>query len=262
MRTKFADLEIIASNYPYVKRILGEDRINLEQNDVESNIGDNWIIRGRNHLKFNNAPIHPKFDSIPLNQLDILFNEVSSISIPGPFITALKVMFVSKNGQLDLRFQPIKLSYRYRDHNNQKHNYQISALGKTYYLENDTFKVERNDIKTLIQEYRDNIKILKDPTNPDTFSNHELGVDSLYMIFPFQLIYQLLLDNLSDNLDLFNVAIGTEDSDVAPFFHSLLLKAVINGSGPITPEMFTNKYADRSHLCPPCSGDYFGFTRE
>ena len=262
MRLQFADLEMIASNFPNAKRIIGEDRINLELNDVELDIGDAWRIRGGNHLKFNNALINSKICSVPLNQLDILFNEVSSIVIPGSFITALKVMFVSKNGQLNLLFQPLKLSYRYKDHDNQKHMYQISALGKTYYIENNLFKVEKNDINTMIQDYRDKISILKDPAISGSFSNHVLGVDSLYMIFPFQLIYQLLTDNLSDHLDFFNVAIGMEDFEIAPFFHSLILKAESNGSGPFIPEMFTNKYADRSHLCPPCSGNHFGFTRE
>lgn len=262
MTRKFANLEEIASTYPAVKRILGEDNINLEQNDIEMMKGDDWIQQGMDYLRFMDLPINSLILSLPLDQINILFNDVSGIAIPGSYFSALKVNFVSKNNQLTLLFQPIKLSYRHYDTNSLRHMYQISAQGRIWNFENNQLNTEKNNPDAYIRAYMGNISIQKDPANPGNYSRHSEGVDSLYMIFPFQLIYQLLHDNLSSALEFHNVAIGLDSPEKAPVFHSLILKSAISGSGPFVPGIFTDKYADRSHLCPPCTGFYYGFTRE
>lgn len=254
----FADLQFLASNNPYIRGIASEDQIDLKLNVISEGEGSGRIAAGGTNVSLNNNSIRSLLDSIPKNEIDTLFNEVTSTTLTKGYITALKVHFAydKNSAHLGLRlvYQPVRLLYRFYDYGTNDHMYQISVSGKYYSLEGSEFK-QCNDAETWIKDYCSNVQIKRDynPTTP--FEIYSDKSDPSYMLFPFQLIYKILNDNDNDVLEIYNVVTGIPDHVSLPLFHSLLLFSQLkNNRGS-----FANKFADRSHLCPPCKAIYFGF---
>jgi hypothetical protein len=255
----FAKTEFYSQEYFSLRFIGTEDKINLEPSDVSASLGLQRIQDGQNYLRLDNQLITSMVVTIPRNQLISLYNEVNIGS--QNYITALRVYLACKDSGspvLDLIFQPVMLDFSHPDENSQTDMYRISFSGQMYNFDSvaKRFVVSTN-VSSGIELYKNHFMIKRTSTAAN-FSKWSIK-DPEYTLFPFQLLIELMDNNKNDELSIYSVAtLNKEIPAKREFQHALLLHSPNKGG----TGYFADKYADRSHLCPPCSGLEFGFLGE
>lgn len=251
------DLENLTNFSPL---LMNEDSLNLETDDVSSTEALRRLTLFRENFLLNNNPVPELAATLKRSDIDLLYNKVSQFSKPEKkCITALLVHFANEINSgvhtFHPLFQPVYLALKQYDAYSMTYIYETKEIGKKYHFVGGNL-VEcavNEDIKFQLDYANYSlINHTNDRTKP--FTPLITNIDSESQLFPFQLIYTLMDNNGADQISLKNCMSEFIHDPAISLKHSLLLSAP-----PITNRGdFFNKYANRSHLCPPCGR--FGFT--
>src|SRR3989338_3804726 len=153
-------------------------------------------------------------------------------------------------------FQPVFLRLNGYHDPSQKYTYVPVYKDKVFHFNGIEF-VECKKIQTpfLDEElewknnYKHKAKIRHSTDLAQPFELFLDGTDSDGQLFTFQLIYALMHDNGNNYFYLRNSMTEFLHDPLISLKHSLILSTdLITANGN-----FANKYANRSHLCPPCA---------
>ncbi|WP_300665511.1 hypothetical protein [Fluviicola sp.] len=245
----------IVSKNSALAALKNEDLLDVQLTVVEVPTAIQEISDCHKYLKINNHEIQNlTVDSIQYNTFDSLFKEATNLrgTSTQSYITGLKVSLGIKAGNMFLVFQPVYLS-KSTDVLNEPNRYYVHE-GLHYYYKGDSdgFVPAKAEDLTALVCYHDTIQI-KHLESVD-FKPFNDRTDSKAVIIPFQVIFSLIYDN-ENNTDvfLFNAVVKRVISGTNQVNHTVLIGANNDEAKGIHGGLFTGKYANRSHLCPPCS---------
>ncbi|MDF3027991.1 MAG: hypothetical protein K0S23_2298 [Fluviicola sp.] len=249
----YEDLKVV---FPFL-----ENKINLE-NKLEMEIAEVRMIDSLPQLSHFQNIVRLKDTTTPLNK-DVLeihrdaFKKLylDSVAMPqatGNYITAVKIWLgLDVNNKLKPLFQPICIQ------KNNENDYLVHSNERVYHYDNSKTNEEKfqpiaiTEVEGLKKRYRKGMEIFH--LNETVFRNFIRDLDTEAVIYPFQTIYTLIFDNLEANdcVTLRNSIATNRQSGNLDNKHSILLYATKAVDKEIRD--FRNKYANRSHLCPPGS---------
>ncbi len=261
--------ESLIENHLALVPITNEDQLSLELADVDITTGAIRIANCREFLQLNNSFLPDHIFKIGQDQLDVLYSALSAYtpSTPKKYISVLKITFGLKetvvgsgNFEMYPLFRPLILEWSEYVANSNNHLYvpKDGVMTQTYDFDKVSGRV--NVINTAqkdeyVQNYMTHIRIKHDDT--ENFARFRQGVDVKFIIIPFQTIYTLMNENNNIFFNLYNSIQKITHQEVNFIKHAILIDSLKNNP-PVTGA-FTGKYANRSHLCPPCNGVNFGF---
>lgn len=237
----------ILRKFPEVQDMDSEDVLDLEfvamgQADAEDEIND-----CDEYLRINSSSgfIDQFVMKIKNDHFEELFSDATQMHVGSEsYVTGLKIFFGLNGSKIYPVFQPI-YSCRTTSGSPGNHTY-VPKFGLHYiYHYIGGFKIARKSHFDKILNYRNNVEIKRSTGN---FTKFDSKNDVEGVIFPFQTIYTLMNDNNENSVLLYN-AIRMEQGEAK---HCILLTTQIKPFKYI----FEDKYANRSHLCPPCTLAY------
>lgn len=245
--------------------IANEDLIDLQMSIMEKQEAHSHVVKCHSLLKLNsNSLTSLLIYKIPLTAFKIMFDEATSKRKNlDRYITAVKIFMASDGTKMTPIFQPVYLKQKAYDPATQKDLYQIPLYGNgSYYTFNGTStfdKIIDDNIRvTKVNNYTNNTPpgMTLIHINGDSYKSFIQEKDVESCLFPFQTIYKVMQESSSNNAYLTN-AIREVSYDVSnPNKHVFIVSGeVIDETLPLVPA----KFANRSHLCPPCDGVNFGF---
>jgi len=161
-------------------------------------------------------------------------------------ITAVKIWLgLDQDLKMKPLFQPVYIK------KNSEDEYNVYDHQNVYDYTGGSFQLclSANELK---KRYRDNIQLMH--LGETQFQDFRQNIDTEAIIYPFQTIFTLLVDNLdaNDSVTLRNSIAINHTTEELNNKHCLLLYTTKRSDKII--ESFKDKYANRSHLCPPgCS---------
>ena len=257
METKIC--EIVARNTALAD-LKKEDVLNLKLSVLSVPVAVQEIAKCYLHLKIN-GDIIPNLvmDSINYSKFDDLFHKATALhGIQGKsYLTGLKINFGIKDDAIFLVFQPVRLN-----RSDEPNRYNVSEGGYFCYADDVKGFVDAQpaDMASL-EAYQQNIQIRH--LNELNFSNFDEERDSPAVIIPFQVIFSLIYYNeYNTDIFLFNGIVERKVNGVEQISHSIFASSARDEDGLPAIRMntkrlnlvedFTGRYANRSHLCPPC----------
>lgn len=170
------------------------------------------------------------------------------------YITALNITFGAVENDVKLILRPVYLQWLRYDVETQKDLYHASdsAYGNHYKFVNSDFQfISKSERDRMVSDYKNGIKIVhKDGGNHESF---RLNVDVESILIPLQTIYTVIC-NTEDFIGYITQAVRNVQYDrTSPIKHIVMVSGYEVGA---VEKMVI--YANRSHLCPPCS-NIFGF---
>lgn len=250
METKICD--IIGKNGNLVA-LKNEDVLINDFTIVEVPVAISEMVKCKSHLQINNVPIDDMnltMDSVRYNAFDELFDRATKLrgASNQRYVTGLRIHLGIKNEKIVLLFQPTCMI---KSVNNSEPNRYYTFDG-LYYMYDDTDTQEKfipatEDELVYIANYQDKIRLKH--YGKDIFERLNPNEDTTSLVVPFQVIYSLIYDN-EYNTDVFLFNAIHEDGNK-------LNHTVLMGTGRDSQKEFfsgyVGKYANRSHLCPPCN---------
>lgn len=229
--------------FPRISDMNGEDRLDLEFVKLEPSTAEDEIDYCNDYLKTTDGELNPLIEKIQSAHFEKLFNEVSKMRLPTEsYLSGLKILFGLDEKQIVPMFQPVFLS-RVTSGVPGNHTY-IPKFGLYYnYDYTNGFSVAKEGDFDRLSNYRKSIQIKRQTGNYTAFNSKD---DVEGVIFPFQTIYTLLNDNTENFANLYN-AIRFVEGEAK---HCVLLTTQV---APFNFGLLEDKYANRSHLCPPCT---------
>ncbi|WP_341903944.1 hypothetical protein [Fluviicola taffensis] len=236
-----------------------EDALNLETDDVDSVEAIRRLNYFQTNLLLNKKTVMDTAAILSRDNVDFLYDKVGPLATNKKCITGVLVHFADKiNGGVHTFhpvFQPVFLSLKQYDACSMTYVYETTHSDKYYHFSGSELVlcIDGEEQQWLLDYGKyTTINHNKDTSKP--FSSVITNVDTESQLFPFQLIYTLMDDNQADQVIFKNCMTEFVHDPSIELKHSLLMSSpAINNNGP-----FFNKYANRSHLCPPCGR--FGFT--
>lgn len=229
-----------------------EDILNLEFAPLTKEYAEPEIDMTRTHVIGGAFAPNELITKIPKASFDILFERASKMRIgTESYVTGLKIYFGIDGNNIFPVFQPLYLK-RITDVLGDN-SYQ--EKGELHYVLNgsNAFVEAKKSDYDKITAYQKNVRILH--SNEMNHSNFRSG-DTEGVIFPFQTIYTLLLDN-SGSLDVY--LYNAFRLELGVLQQCILLATKTK---PFPKTIFENSYANRSHLCPPCTVIYSVYQRK
>lgn len=170
------------------------------------------------------------------------------------YITALSITLGVSGNDFKPVFRPVYLRWLRYDAETQKDLYHAaaSAYGNYYKFDAGGFQpISKVEGDRMVSEYKSNIKIVhKNGDSPQPFL---AGVDVESVLIPLQTIYTVICST-TDYMGYITQAVRSVQYDAAsPIKHIVM---VSGDSIALVDRVII--YANRSHLCPPCS-TIFGF---
>ncbi|WP_343747206.1 hypothetical protein [Fluviicola sp.] len=254
--------------HEFLDPIQNEDQLSLELADVDVAEANNRIMNCRAYLQLNAQPIPYPIGNgmIDKTELDVLFNLILNYvpATPKKYITVLKIILGSKEvstGVFEIHpiFQPMVLIWNgyYPNSNNHEFIRADSNPSELFQLDatNKFIPATPAERDRFVKNYRE--KILIKHSDTENHEKYRDGVDVKEVVFPFQTIYTVMEENNSTIFGLSNCIQKIIHQEINPVKHAILISSPDNH--PHTPGPFTGKYANRSHLCPPCNAATFGY---
>lgn len=264
IRTFATPIEQLVYSNPLISSLRNEDVLNLEMDDVDSVEGQARLQRSQSNLRLSRIPPIIDIAQISSDQMEILYNKVSGFTTPQKqCLTALIVHHametVDGKDVYNPLYQPVFLKWIRKDHVSQTNVYELKEQGNYYVLNGSEKFSQRTDYDDRKNLYKGRFEICPNHNHPPVFRSFidNPPTDTKCALFPFQLIFTLMKHNGNDTVLLHHSVNGTgsNEMDDIPLYHSILLSSKrITNTG-----LFAGKYANRSHLCPPCSETEFGF---
>ena len=176
-----------------------------------------------------------------------LYTEALGLKGTTGHITSLKIWLgLDSNLIMTPLFKPVCANFKsgniYTVADNGKFYYydETAPLGQKFKEYTSTFDLRKN--------YRDTIRIKHEgDTEYKKFIEND---DTEAVIYPFQTIFTLMYDNPNADFVILKNSIATTKSGVLKDQNAILLLAPKSRKDIV---VFTGKYANRSHLCPPCA---------
>lgn len=244
--------DIIQKNHS-LNSLKNEAILDTSKSIVEIRIAVEEMAKCNDHLQINGKPIEDSnlvMDSIQYNAFDFLFNEATVLrgSSNLPYITGIRVHIGMKDYKIVLVFQPTCMI---KSTNPSEPNRYYTFDGQYYIYDGrrEIFVPATTAEITSIVTYQSTIKI-KHHGKID-FDIFDPNQDTKSVIIPFQVIYSLIYDNPQEtDLFLFNSIVENNNR----INHTILMGT---GNDEDGEQLYgygdlTGKYANRSHLCPPC----------
>lgn len=234
-----------------------EDELNLEMDDVNGveaavrfkRFDDNVLING---MQVPNSEIE-----ISRTAMDSLYEKVKDRPTDKKCLTGLYIFYACKIiGTTHIFYpiyQPVFLTWEKYDEYSLTHLYVTTYEDAAFHFDGTDFiQCVNDEASEWRRNYRTYVR-LNTSNTPGTFISFRNNIDAEGLFFPFQLIYRLMKDNDPSRIILKSCMTEFSHHQACKRKHSMLLKSPLgSGSGD-----FTGKYANRSHLCPPCGR--FGF---
>jgi hypothetical protein len=228
-----------------------EDVLQIDMTIVEIPKAIEEMAKCNDHLQINNQHIlNLTMDSIQYNAFDKLFIEATTLrgTSSQHYVTGLRVHFGIKGTKIVLIFQPTCLC---KSSNPSEPNryYTFDGLPYCYDKGSEKFVPATPTDLAYITNYSNDIRIKH--FGDTIYKTRNPIDDTLSIIIPFQVVFSLIYDN-DQNTDvfLFNAIVD----GVNKISHTVLMGTGNDDDGvkPIIGS-YTGKYANRSHLCPPCN---------
>ena len=251
-------IQEVTEKKPSLNALLFEDQIDLSgvpvsKTDAECEIGD-----CNNYLRLGNAPMAVLIDNISFQSMETIYFAAASYkenSTALHYITGLKMYFgvneAVSDEAISLIYQPVFLERTNLTGNVGE--YTAKFEGPLFVHEGDKgFQlISAANAQVRTDAYDSLLRIKRIATQTD-YDLDEKGTDVVAVTFPFQTIFALLSGNNYAGIQLYNSIRkekGASMEDIVK--HCVLLL----GDDPKTenpnPNIFTNMFANRSHLCPP-----------
>jgi hypothetical protein len=248
-----------------------EDLLNVQMSILTQQEAYDHVIKCNSRIQLMGQDLGVlQICEIPLLAFKNMFEEATSKRKNSDnYITALKIYMASKATKMTPIFQPVYLKRLRYDPATQKELYQIPSYGHGGFYEfcqgepatgsdpatESEFKpITDSDRTTLITNYTK-----KDMTmvhrSGESYKSFILDTDVESCLFPFQTIYKIMQETPSSKIFLTNAIREVGYDLINPNKHVFILSGeVIDKDIPLQA-----KYANRSHLCPPCNSVDFGF---
>ena len=248
----------LVMNFPFLKDSINlEIKLDMEIAEIVMAATLPQVTGFYNIVRIKGSAINLGKDILEVHKdsLKTLYSESIAMSqATGAYVTAVKIWLGLKADlKMILLFEPICIQ------KNIENNYIVYDSGKIYYYdesEPDNKLKFKNavDAGSLKKRYRDNIEVLH--LNETVFRDFVIDQDTEAVIYPFQIIFTLLSDNIvaNDCITLRNSIATNHQSGNLQNQHSLLLfttKDADKDKDLRSLANFKDKYANRSHLCPP-----------
>jgi hypothetical protein len=227
-----------------IRELKNEDRLNLVLVPIGPTAAEAEIDLSSIHLKPASGVLEEEIIQIDKLAFIELFKRATKMSSGTiPYVTGLKIYFGLKGNKIFPIFQPVFMERKsisadiYTYETRFEMHYVYDFVSKSF------TEAKRADFDN-IYNYRSTIQIK--PTTAGNFGSLSNG-DSEGVIFPFQTILSLSYYNPNDNVVFIYNAMRNENNRMK---HCALL--VTKGRISFTQNL-QDKYANRSHLCPPCN---------
>lgn len=237
-----------------------EDILNLELALVVPDVGNIRIATGETHLLLNGQVIPVDLATIPMTEIERLYQQVSSYTSPDTgCLTALRVSYgartVDGEIEMDLFYRPVYLGYDEYHESTHSYMYSILERGDLFNFRNGVFEIaSEQDYDSAFTLFKDSITIKHtlEATNYEPFVS---GTDVDNVLIPFQTIFTLLLENDNDTLVLKNNV-----ETVLNQLNYTVKQSILLFTEEITPRgAFAGQFANRGTWGPP-ENLQFGFT--
>lgn len=266
MRTETKICQIVEEN-PALAALKNEDVLHIDWTVVEIKTAIHEIAKCHQHLRIIDKEIdNLTMDSVKYNAFDKLFIEATSLrgtTSQQGYITGLRVNLGIKEETIDgnlfrnmfLIFQP---TYLCKSTNPSEPNryYAFDGLHYRYCMEEEKFVPATATEMSTITCYHENIRIKH--IGESDFGEINDEHDTRSVLIPFQVIYSLILDNETDtDLFFYNSVYQQLIGGASMINHTLLMGTgrEVGGRKSFLDSgyLLSGKYANRSHLCPPCN---------
>jgi hypothetical protein len=239
-------ISLIKRLFQNVDDMSNENVLDMAPFPLMRQYGDAEIRDCRTYLKINGAPIDEKIHSISFSAFASLFNIATQLkpAAVNDYVTGLRINYgIDSNDKFSVIFQPVCLVAN----GTQAPNFTIYTPidGPDFIYKENQFSFSPALNRNVVAGYPQKIQILHmgDPA-PSPY----VPGDVLSVIFPFQEIYTLMLDNINEaSIDLYNSIRKTTTPAGIQIQHAMLLSP--NLPAPLFG--FSGKYANRANLCPP-----------
>ncbi len=257
------NLDAFVSSHEEFKEVSKEDLLDVQMSIMDEEDVHRYVEKCMNCLRiFDERPDPESIVKIPLSAFEGLFLEATRKRLhDNRYITALKIFMGSQeNVGIVPIFQPAYLKRARYDAVTQKELYQIPSYGygRCYkFVEaNSMFEeIGRDERMKLIESYKtESMEIIRQEGEPLSRFKQDTDVESC--LFPFQTLFKLIQETPSDSIFLTNAIREVIVDNTYENKHVFIVSGEkINFEGP----EIKAKFANRSHLCPPCNAVDFGF---
>jgi len=284
-----ADLcEVLGNLSVYKPTMQNEVRLNLALVPIEDDSSlprfkqfDEFIRLGNDFIQLKRDIMKVKYDFFQ----ELYFNAWSLSNGSSDYITALKMHFGFKNGGVTLIFQPL---FTYLEGTTYK-----VLESSAYYLYDDsnhTYTSTKVFPTQLVTNYRNIIRV-KHPEEEGFnrfVDRHDVHGDVKAVIYPFQSIFALINDNILDRDDCISIrnCLATDNTAATETIQQRHSVVLIASKWKKETNLFLEKYlerlpekdskdllanlvfdmrdkfANRSHLCPPGCNEIYDYKIE
>lgn len=252
-----APIDAIIRRFPALASLRNEDLLDLKYVPVDPKRGEEVIRNCHEFLTLGDNDMPPCIAEISRGAFEELYLKACGMwSRKAGYIIALKIYFgvEEKNpGSLSPIFQPLYLKRNYAAMTYGQYN--VAEQGGYFAWTEDRFvTLGQKEFRNRTNKYRELIEI-KRPCMPGLSPHFIPGEDVEAVIFPFQTIFTLIVDNNAPSVFLYNAYRKMSCENNNCIRHSILLfyKNLENYELANYDDL-VKKYANRSHLCPPdCS---------
>lgn len=275
-QTNPLDLDEFIKSHPEFRSVSQEDLLDAQMSIMDEEEVHEYIKKCDDCLRVSGMKLPPRsIAEIPFTEFESLFLEATGKHLGGDkrrYITALKIFMGSQeNAGIVPIFQPVYLKRMRYDAMTQKELYQIPSYGHgSFYklVKKNTNKSDSTD-NTMFEEIKEDerMKIIRNYREGTMTIIHEEGqthtkfiqdTDVEACVFPFQTLFKLIQERTSveETIFLTNAIREIIVDDGYENKHVFIISGEkINFEGPDKQARFAN----RSHLCPPCNSVDFGF---
>lgn len=268
---KETSLKNIADHFK-LEKILEEDSINLNRNVLGRMKGRFEVRNAKSYFKVMDKFVSPDGDIISSGHMVDLYNSIT-VNEGINHIVGIKLHYAVRDGIFLIIYQPVllipgkKLSdrgkyYLYVEQKNEYHYYEYG--GSTGFTIIDKSKAEAD-----IKNYSYSSKIKHSAEKGEDFIDFISCVDTEYAVFSFQEIFNLMYQNKSEGVYMYNAAIKNRHDPYSEIRQSVIVsykklnsnknswwRRIFLSSNFLTgkyeaEKAFKGRLANLAHLCPP-----------
>jgi hypothetical protein len=261
MQSNPLDVTVFLRNHQELSAIAQEDLIDLQMSIMDEPEAHEHVTKCYSYLHLNGQNLSQLLcHSIPLKVFEDRFVQISNERRNGErYITCLKVYLASKDEASTVFpvYQPIYLKWMRYDAVMQKDQYEIPTYGygKYYIFDGSKFdNILDSEKDSLVNNYQSKIALIHTVSGTN-YTSFDSIKDVESCLVPFQLIYKLMHETPSKEIFITNAMRELKSDLSSPMKHIIMVSGErVDETIPLVPA----KYANRSHLCPPCTAS-FGF---
>lgn len=242
-----------------VKSLNEEDLLDLQMADMTEDEAEAHVLACDTYLEFNGNPIpHDHLTIVEADLIlfkDFLVEATKKRTGTERYITALSITFGAIGDRIMPIFQSVYLKWIRYDSASQKDLYDApyTSYGKCYKFDNAGFAlISQTDKEQMLENYKLGVKIAH--KSSEGLQKFRPTVDVESILIPLQTIYTVTCNTTSLVGYITHGVREVQYDSASPRKHIVMA----NGLNLMPFVGNTIIYANRSHLCPPCTTS-FGF---